>query len=277
MDLFPSTRQPAKPCPPQMPATLWGPDTFRIPATPLQPPPAAVVQQALMAPTLVHPRVHAVLGKYAVLRSLLGFWTSISAQSELGTNKSEIRALEKQVKRMERQFTKKLALLETAARAAYSGPGLLQELATEAEEEARQMALLSFLEGHRIEDAVVRGLGQKRRRALEDHGILTAADLEPDRLEDVPFLGPGMVDRLLQHRSELERAFLFSPDAVFQQFVEAQVRQRVQDRILEAKSEIYPILAEADALRNEYAGRVSQAQSAYEALSVRQAVLRALV
>ncbi|MEY5010418.1 MAG: hypothetical protein RLZZ253_1557, partial [Verrucomicrobiota bacterium] len=149
--------------------------------------------------------------------------------------------------------------------------------ATEAEEEARQMALLSFLEGHRIEDAVIRGLGQKRRRALEDHGILTAADLEPDRLEDVPFLGPGMVDRLLQHRSELERAFLFSPDAVFQQFVEAQVRQRVQDRILEAKSEIYPILAEADALRNEYAGRVSQAQSAYEALSVRQAVLRALV
>jgi hypothetical protein len=86
-----------------------------------------------------------------------------------------------------------------------------------------------------------------------------------------------MIDRLLEHRAALERAFLFSPDAVFQQFVEAQVRQRVQDRILEAKSEIYPILAEADALRNEYAGRVSQAQSAYEALSVRQAVLRALV
>jgi DNA-binding helix-hairpin-helix protein with protein kinase domain len=277
MDVFPSTRQPAKPCPPQMPATLWGPETFRIPVTTLQPPPAALVQQALMAPTLVHPRVHAVLGKYAVLRSLLEFWTSISAQSELGTNKSEIRALEKQVKRIQQQFSKKLQALEAAAEAAYSGPPRIQDLATEAEEEVCQQALQTFLEGHRLDDAVIRGLGQKRRGTLEDHGILTAADLEPDRLEDVPFLGPGMIGRLLAHRAALEQGYRPRQDPGITQRVEARLLALVQERLLEAKARIYPLLAEADDLRKEYAARVNKAQAAYEKLSVRQTVLRALV
>ncbi len=275
MDVFPSLSHRAKPI--QMPVTLWGPDTFQIPVTALQPPAPAVLQQALVAPMLVHPRIHALLGKSAALRCLLEFWTSVSAHSELGTNKSEIRALEKQVKRMQQQFSKKLQALEAAAEEAYSGPALIQDLATEAEEEVRQQALQTFLEGHRIEDMVIRGLGQKRRGTLEDHGILTAADLEPDRLEDVPFLGPGLIGRLLAHRSALERGFWPRKDPGFTQRVEARVRVLVQERLLEAKARIYPVLAEADDLRKEYAARVIKAQATYEKLSVRQAVLRALV
>ena len=86
-----------------------------------------------------------------------------------------------------------------------------------------------------------RGEVPLKLRVLDDAGKLVVE-------QPFPFLGPGLIGRLLAHRSALEQGFWPRKDPGFTQRVEARVRVLVQERLLEAKARIYPVLAEADAL-----------------------------
>ena len=77
----------------------------------------------------------------------------------------------------------------------------------------------AFLRGCGLAEAQIAGIGTGRLAALRAHGVVSAAELAPDRLELVPRLGVKARAALLAFRAECEARFMAPADV-----------ERVQDR-----------------------------------------------
>lgn len=64
-----------------------------------------------------------------------------------------------------------------------------------------------FLEGFRIADLKIRGIGAGRTALLASYGVETAADVSETTLAGVPGFGPSLIDQLIDWRREIERSF----------------------------------------------------------------------
>jgi DNA-binding helix-hairpin-helix protein with protein kinase domain len=83
----------------------------------------------------------------------------------------------------------------------------LQKL--QAEVAARQLEC--FLEGHRIANARISGIGPGRKVTLESYGIETANDVSEASVMAVPSFGPKLARRLADWRRDLEKRFVYQP------------------------------------------------------------------
>ena len=62
-----------------------------------------------------------------------------------------------------------------------------------------------------VEDAKLHSIGPARSAELRSWGIDTAADVERDRILQIPGFGPTMVQRLVNWHRQLEKRFRYKP------------------------------------------------------------------
>jgi DNA-binding helix-hairpin-helix protein with protein kinase domain len=76
----------------------------------------------------------------------------------------------------------------------------------------RQKQLQHFLESHRIEDAVLPGIGKGRKELLRVYNVEDASDVEYAKISDIKGFGPMMRSTLLAWRASIEQEFRFQPN-----------------------------------------------------------------
>jgi len=100
------------------------------------------------------------------------------------------------------------------AKNAYSGLGEQEREALAAYQQGRQAAQLKrYLEGFRIADATIRGIGTAKTAVLQSYGIETAAEVLRDDVLAVPGFGPINSRPLLEWRARLEGQFVYRSQA----------------------------------------------------------------
>lgn len=105
-------------------------------------------------------------------------------------------------KRSELEDTKRrLAQVEMDRRQAHT------QLRKQAEHQQRALYLRSVP----VSRCNASGVGPARRKALQAHGITTAADVERRRVSSVPGFGPHLVSQVLSWRREVEQRFRYKP------------------------------------------------------------------
>lgn len=81
----------------------------------------------------------------------------------------------------------------------------LQQLIREAEKEARSR----HLRLHQIADATIPNIGARRKQILEDYGIVSAADVEYERIIEIPGFGDALASNLLDWKDSVLQDFRF--------------------------------------------------------------------
>jgi len=76
----------------------------------------------------------------------------------------------------------------------------------------RERQLFYFLSSYRIENSHLDGISSARRTALIEAGILTAADVTAEAINQIVGFGPQLSDKLCAWRTELEANFRFDPN-----------------------------------------------------------------
>jgi DNA-binding helix-hairpin-helix protein with protein kinase domain len=77
-------------------------------------------------------------------------------------------------------------------------------------QERRGRQLHAFLDGFEIRRAKIRGIGPAKQAALASYGIETAADVELERILNVPGFGPTNSAGLVDWRRKLESRFVYN-------------------------------------------------------------------
>lgn len=99
----------------------------------------------------------------------------------------------------------------------------------------RQKQLQQFLESHRIEDAVLPGIGKGRKELLRVYNVEDAFDVEPSKISNIKGFGPTMRATLLAWRRLVEEKFQFEPNQGIDPrdvcAVEQEINQRRADAI----------------------------------------------
>jgi len=92
----------------------------------------------------------------------------------------------------------------------------LEDLSAERQQRLAALGVLSaaaqldqYLAGFRVEDAKLHNIGPARSAELRSWGIDTAADVDRDRILQIPGFGPTMVQRLVNWRRQLEKRFRY--------------------------------------------------------------------
>ncbi|MCS6976900.1 MAG: hypothetical protein NZM31_07825, partial [Gemmatales bacterium] len=81
----------------------------------------------------------------------------------------------------------------------------------ELENTSRHQAFLRHLRLYQIIDAEIPGIGPGRKQALMFHGIVSAADIEEERILAIPGFGERLTSYLLDWREEVIEQFTFDP------------------------------------------------------------------
>jgi DNA-binding helix-hairpin-helix protein with protein kinase domain len=68
-----------------------------------------------------------------------------------------------------------------------------------------------FLDRFLLRSAKISGIGPARMVTLASYGIETAADIERNRIMQIPGFGPSTASKLLDWRSQQERKFVYNP------------------------------------------------------------------
>jgi DNA-binding helix-hairpin-helix protein with protein kinase domain len=94
----------------------------------------------------------------------------------------------------------------------------LEDLSAERQQRLAALGVLpagaqmdQYLAGFRVEDAKLHNIGPARSAELRSWGIDTAADVDRDRILQIPGFGPTMVQRLVNWRRQLEKRFRYKP------------------------------------------------------------------
>ena len=171
------------------------------------------------------------------------------------------------------RFEQRLKLLESKRAELLNLPVVrerrMKELVRDREKHARQR----FLEGFRIEDAKISGVGPAKRSMLESYSIWTAADINRNAILEVPGFGPALADRLENWRDSVERMFRFDPNSA----IEPRNIQDLDRKIAQERSALEYVLLrganELSQIRQEIALRRETllAQAASAAVNFAQA------
>jgi DNA-binding helix-hairpin-helix protein with protein kinase domain len=98
----------------------------------------------------------------------------------------------------------------------------------ELEQRKREAQLIDHLDDFPLRTAKIPGIGKGRLANLDASGIVTAADITPKNLEDVPGIGPTLVRVLLEWRRSHEATFRFDPSKPVDPREMAKLMQRLQ-------------------------------------------------
>jgi DNA-binding helix-hairpin-helix protein with protein kinase domain len=90
-------------------------------------------------------------------------------------------------------------------------PGVRLQRMAELNASLRQKQLARYLEGHRIEDASIPGIGPGRKTLLRCYNVEDAGDVVPSRL-NIKGFGPTLRASLLAWRTVVEQSFRFNPN-----------------------------------------------------------------
>jgi DNA-binding helix-hairpin-helix protein with protein kinase domain len=127
----------------------------------------------------------------------------------------------------------------------------MKELVNDREKHARHR----FLEGFKIEQAKIPGIGPAKRSMLENYDIETAADILRHAILEVPGFGPALATRLEDWRRSVENRFRFNPNSG----VEARDIQELDRKIAQERSTLEHMLLqganELSQIRQEIAQR----------------------
>mgnify|MGYP005841553815 CR=1 FL=1 len=127
----------------------------------------------------------------------------------------------------------------------------LRSLTKKAEDEARQ----HYLRLHLVADAHIPLIGQRRAQILATHGVITAADIDPQRILCISGFGQVMTQHLLNWKEEVLRNFRFDPKTAlsFKEHkmlvdkfnnLQQQILKQIEERI--HKLETLPSVCRAD-------------------------------
>ncbi|MGH4012232.1 MAG: hypothetical protein ACRDTH_29405 [Pseudonocardiaceae bacterium] len=130
------------------------------------------------------------------------------------------------------RFPAHAAALAAATRASrqWDGlPSLRAERCQRLENNKRQEQLRQLLQTQLIESARIKGIGPGRVAMLSAYGIDTAADIEIQRVQQVPQFGPVLADRLVAWRQEKEHAFVYDPSRPLPQEAVIRLEKEIED------------------------------------------------
>jgi DNA-binding helix-hairpin-helix protein with protein kinase domain len=135
-----------------------------------------------------------------------------------------------------------------------------------------------FAEGHLsqfpVAEAVIRGLGEKRKKMLAMHGIFTAADLSEPELEQVPTLGKGLTAKLLEWRKRLEAAIPIGMHPQLQHRMGLFVNQTLRARVQQTRARIHALGAEARKVKQQCHDEARMLEESYHASTLRAEELK---
>src|SRR5262249_53727854 len=109
------------------------------------------------------------------------------------------------------EFSKKKKQLEALRAEWNSLPARRAARLQELERDRFNQQLEEYLENFFIEHATIAGIGPGRKATLVSYGIETAADVDKNRIEAVPGVGPAMAEKLIDWRRGAEGGFRFDP------------------------------------------------------------------
>jgi DNA-binding helix-hairpin-helix protein with protein kinase domain len=84
----------------------------------------------------------------------------------------------------------------------------------ELQSKQREIQLGRYLQGIRIDNARIEGIGPSRTATLQSFGIETAADISERAIRQVPRFGPTFTERLLDWRDAVSRRFVYNANQV---------------------------------------------------------------
>ena len=111
-------------------------------------------------------------------------------------------------------------------------------------QEHRNRQLEHFLDGFRLDDAKIAGIGPGRTLTLASYGIETAADIVQHKISPVPGFGPALQSKLVTWRMTLEKGFKFDPNKAIDPQDIAKVEQTVLSEKLKIEGKLRATLAE---------------------------------
>jgi tetratricopeptide (TPR) repeat protein len=119
-----------------------------------------------------------------------------------------------------------------------------------------QRQLEKYLDGFRIDQARISGIGHARMITLRSYGIETAADVTSGAILGVSGFGPAYTAKLLAWRDSIERRFVFDPrrgvDPADRQIVDREIdaaRLKLEQELRTGASELKRISDQAKSLR----------------------------
>ncbi len=134
----------------------------------------------------------------------------------------------------------------------------------------RDIQLSRFLDDFKIDVATIPGVGVGRKSLLQSFGIETAADVDEQRLFDVPGFGMKLRGAMLLWRRSLEEQFAFDPadtgDVQSRNTVEQEVlaeRLRIAAEIRQGFGELQQIANQVQFARTALRARAEDAYRAY--------------
>ncbi|HXB73443.1 MAG TPA: hypothetical protein VNY05_34715 [Candidatus Acidoferrales bacterium] len=133
------------------------------------------------------------------------------------------------------EFVQTRQKLEAAKQAFDSLSSLRARKMAELNAGLRQKQEQYFLEQHRIEDAVLPGIGPSRKIVLRVFNVEDAFDVTAAKISTIKGFGPSLCAVLLAWRSEIERRFQFNPslgvDSRDLRILEQELNQKRTDSI----------------------------------------------
>jgi DNA-binding helix-hairpin-helix protein with protein kinase domain/Flp pilus assembly protein TadD len=156
-------------------------------------------------------------------------------------------------------------------------PNVRQRKLQQLEKEVYARQLERFLDGHRIDQASISGIGHARKITLRSYGIETAADVTSYAILGVHGFGPTYTSKLLAWRASIERRFVFDPrkgvDPADRQSVEREigtVRAKLEQHLRSGAAELRRISDQAKASHDAVG---ATAEAAIKALAQTEADL----
>lgn len=175
----------------------------------------------------------------------------------------------------ETRFSARLRELEASKAEHQKLPDLRLQKLHRLETDLRERQRHKFLDRHRIDSAIISGIGHARKITLRSYGIETADDVYEQAILAVPGFGPSYTAKLLAWRRSIEQRFVFNPaqgvDPADRQAVEreiastrAKLEQELQSGPAQLRQISNQIMATRDAMRpiiNESLKAVAQAEA----------------
>jgi DNA-binding helix-hairpin-helix protein with protein kinase domain/Flp pilus assembly protein TadD len=161
--------------------------------------------------------------------------------------------------------------LETKKAEYQNLPNVRQRKLQQLEKEVYQRQLEKYLDGFRIDQTRISGIGHARMITLRSYGIETAADVTAGAILAVHGFGPSYTAKLLAWRDSIERRFVFDPrrgvDPVDRQAVEREVetaRAKLEQELCGGSAELRRISEQSKASRGAL---LSAAEAASKSLA----------
>lgn len=113
-------------------------------------------------------------------------------------------------------------------------PQLRLQKLKQLDEQLYERQLEDYLDGFRIDEADIKGIGWNRAVTLQSYGIETAADIDSRRIMSISGFGPAYTQKLVVWRDGLKSRFKFDP----RKGVSRNDKQKVENEIITVRRQL---------------------------------------